>query len=103
MTDYYEVLKQCGYRYKNLLDELIEENLYWGWEGSKTNYQEANKLWLVVDKFIAACDKRLPLNELNRQLRYIQGIFISWGLIIDEKEQDYTRPLFRPFDFPEEE
>ena len=43
-----------------------------------------------------------PLLKLNRWLGYIQGVLITKGATTVTTERDFTRPLFRPLDFPGE-
>jgi hypothetical protein len=40
-----------------------------------------------------------PLMKLNRWLGYIQGVLICHNVTTVEAERDWTRPLFRPYDF----
>lgn len=102
MTDYHTALMQCGERYKHMLDTLIDDNDYWGWGKSTATRESASALWLFVDEFIQGCRDELPLMKLNRWLGYIQGSLIQWELTTVQTERDWTRPLFRPLDFPDQ-
>ena len=42
-----------------------------------------------------------PIPKMCRWLGYIQGVLVERGLTTVEAERDWTRPLFRPLDFPE--
>ncbi len=101
MTEYHAALLKCGERYKSMLDSLIDDNTYLGWDGSNATSESANALWLFVDEFIQGCVDGLPLMKLNRWLGYIQGSLIQWEITTVQAERDWTRPLFRPLDFPE--
>ncbi len=102
MDLYYQALETCGNRYNEMLVTFISDNNYWGWQKSKTSYEEANKLWVFIEEFIQGCRDKLPLYKLNRWLGYIQGTMISWGITSVDEERDWTRPLFKPLDFPQE-
>ncbi len=45
---------------------------------------------------------RPSLNKLNRWLGYIQGVLIERGRTTVQIERDWTRPLFKPLDYPEQ-
>jgi len=47
-----------------------------------------------------AVENRVPLRKLNRWIGYIQGALIQHGATTVEAEREWTRPLFRPLDFP---
>lgn len=88
MSDaYYLALHKCAERYR---DMLIEAATY-----------TDDPLWRFNMEFMFACRDRLPLMKLNRWLGYIQGVLIERGHTTVEAERDWTRPLFRPLDFPE--
>jgi hypothetical protein len=57
-----------------------------------------------LGKFILEFDfgikDKLPLMKLNRWLGYIQSELIKLGFTTVEIERNWTRPLFRPLDFP---
>lgn len=93
---YYEALKQCGTRYLHMIIEHIELNY------RDTTFRTL-ELYEFIKEFRQGCSDRLPLNKLNRWLGYIQGTLISLGLTTVEAERNWTRPLFRPLDFPEQE
>lgn len=82
MDAYYDALRQCGVRYRDMRplpgDELFE----------------------FTELFIKGCDERLPLMKLCRWLGYIQGLLIERRYTTVKKERDWTRPLFRRLDFP---
>ena len=100
--EYYQALIKCGERYKGMLDTMIDDNNYWGWDKSYATYKTATALCLFVDEFINGCEKKLPLLKLNRWLGYIQGSLIQWEVTTVEDERNWTRPLFRPLDFDNE-
>lgn len=63
-----------------------------------------------VDRYCAGGDfeffregvrDRLPIPKLCRWLGYVQGVLIERGWSTVQAERDWTRPLFRPLDFPE--
>jgi hypothetical protein len=78
-------LRQCGERYLQMSLSCADTQLY---------YFIQNEFLLYVDSY--------PLNKLNRWLGYIQGVLISNGVTSVDNERNFTRPLFRPLDFPEE-
>jgi hypothetical protein len=57
-------------------------------------------LWLFTMEFMFGCRDKLPIPKLCRWLGYIQGVLIERGFTTVDAERDWTRPLFRPFDFP---
>lgn len=85
MTPYHEVLLQCGERYRIMLTH---------------NSRSDNALWAFVHEFISGCQARGPIPKLCRWLGYIQGCLIERGITTVTAERDWTRPLFRPLDFP---
>jgi hypothetical protein len=103
MTEYHKALLECGKRYREMLDTFIDDNDYWGWGKTSATSESVNALWLFIDEFSQGCNNELPLMKLNRWLGYIQGSLIQWGVTTVEIERDWTRPLFRPLDFPEEQ
>ena len=84
-----------------MLSVFIDDNDYWGWS-KHISRQDALDLNSFLTEFIVGCNNELPLMKLNRWLGYIQGSIIQWGLTTVQIERDWTRPLFRPLDFPEE-
>jgi hypothetical protein len=86
--DYYSALHACAERYRDMQLE------------AKTPRDD--KLWLFTMEFMFGCRDRLPLMKLNRWLGYIQASLIQRGYTTVEAERDWTRPLFRPLDFPGE-
>lgn len=93
MSDqYYEALEMCYQRYYNMLDDMRY------WDGGP----EVEKLANFLQEFRAGIKKHLPLNKLNRWLGYIQGTLITMEETTVEAERNWTRPLFRLLDFPEE-
>jgi hypothetical protein len=100
---YYISLALCGERYKKMIREYIIDNTYWGWNKTKAAPEQAEELNKFVSEFISGCANKLPLMKLNRWLGYIQGCLIVWGVTTVETERDWTRPLFKPLDFNEEE
>jgi hypothetical protein len=57
-------------------------------------------LWEFIDECYAAIADRAPLHKLNRWLGYIQGVLIEIGCTNVMAERDWSRPHFRPLDFP---
>lgn len=101
--DYYDCLNECGNRYKAMLHKFIDDNNYWGWNKTPTTLENATALWSFILEFNKGCEDRLPLMKLNRWLGYIQGSLIQWGITSVEAERNFTRPMFKPLDFPEQE
>ncbi len=65
--------------------------------------KDDEQLMGFIDMFIEVTEyRRVPLMKMNRWLGYIQGRLISLGLTNVEYERNWTRPLFRPLDFPDE-
>ena len=92
MNDYYNAIHKCCERYR----DMIIDREYW--DGALAH----DELYRFVMKtMFHARDKDLPLMKLNRWLGYIQGCLIEKGITTVEAERDWTRPLFRPLDFPE--
>lgn len=89
--EYYEALKQCGNRYRAMI--LIALN-----QGETEEDAELDHfIWMFQEEVL---EQRLSLMKLNRWLGYIQGCLIERGYTTVEAERDWTRPLFRPLDFP---
>lgn len=82
MSDYYTALEKCRVRYSSLA--VYNTSLY--------NF--------INIEFKEGIEDKLPLNKLNRWLGYIQGTLIAEGFTTVEAERNWTRPLFRPLDFP---
>lgn len=87
-STYHRALDKCAIRYLEMCDQspLIDPD----------------------DKVVAFCRELLdaslrgdPVPKLCRWLGYIQGVLIERGLTTVQAERDWTRPLFRPLDFPE--
>lgn len=88
MTDYYEALYTVGDHYYQILE-------------SRPNMIERNKkLYSFILEFLDGCDAKMPLMKLNRWLGYIQGCMIERGYTTVEAERDFSRPYFRPLDYP---
>lgn len=85
MTPYAEALHTCGVRYRPMAMSL------------------PNHQWLVefIDQFLEGCKNGLPERKLCRWLGFIQGVLIIKDVTGIEDERDWTRPLFRPLDFPD--
>lgn len=76
---YYSALWHLGWRYARMApDDLLS----------------------FVREFQSGVENRLPLLKLNRWLGYIQGVLCERGITTVETERDFTRPFFRPLDFP---
>lgn len=78
---YYRAIRICCDRYSAL----------------NTGDEELN---IFIKKLRDACDAREPLFKLNRWLGYIQGVLIIRGHTTVTAERNFTRPLFRPLDYP---
>lgn len=86
---YYNALKMCYVRYSAMIEKTERPE----------DYLEINTF---LELFKNNIEQMIPLNKLNRWLGYIQGCLISKGLTTVEEERDWTRPLFRPLDFPKD-
>jgi hypothetical protein len=84
---YRNAIYQCKLRYK----QMIYQNI--GPMGG------AKKLLDFLDEFT----EEVPLMKISRWIGYIQGDLIKRGITTVEAERDWTRPLFRPLDFPNDE
>lgn len=84
--DYHIALHKCAERYR---DMLIAER-----------YRSDDPLWKFTMEFMFGCRDGLPVEKLCRWLGYIQGVLIERGHTTVAEERDWTRPLFRPLDFP---
>lgn len=102
MDQYYESLLICAKRYSTMLMKAIDDNNYWGWRDVGYSTTKAASLVDFLVEFQRGIQDNLPLNKLNRWLGYIQGTLIAWDITSVQAERDFTRPLFRPFDFPED-
>lgn len=101
MTEYHKALLECGNRYREMLRKYIDDNDYWGWDKQKATSTDARNLNSFITEYIVGCNNELPLMKLNRWLGYIQGSVIQWEITTVQTERDWTRPLFRPLDFPD--
>jgi hypothetical protein len=61
---------------------------------------ERRDLWEFIDQCYDEIGNRAPLHKLNRWLGYIQGVLIEIGCTDVTTERDWSRPHFRPLDFP---
>ncbi len=77
LTQYREAIAKCVQRYR-----IIGKN--------------ESDLLTFLDEF----DYAVPIVKISRWLGYVQGVLIERGLTTVEAERDWTRPLFRPLDFP---
>lgn len=86
-------IKAREVEYKRVLEALI------------ARYQSMLTDHLVPDikhflhEFLMKLDE-YPIEKLNRWIGYIQCYVINQGFTTVEAERDFTRPLFRPLDFP---
>ncbi len=87
---YYEALTACAERYTGMANALYALG---------TNDPD---LYEFIAIFSQGVDDRLPLLKLNRWLGYIQRGLILLDATTVEGERDWTRPYFRPIDFPED-
>lgn len=83
MTPYHHALHKCAERYRDM--QMAEP---------------PDELWRFTCEFMFGCRDGLPIPKLCRWLGYIQGVLIERGFTTVEAERDWTRPLFRPLDFP---
>lgn len=88
MKDYYEALRECARRY-----HLMQFG---------AGIPDSDPLRVFTAALDQGCRDRLPIPKLCRWLGYIQGVLIERGFTTVEIERDWTRPLFRPLDFPGE-
>lgn len=86
MDAYYSALHKCAERYRDMQLEA--------------GVPAYDATWKFTMEFMFGCRDRLPLMKLNRWLGYIQAVLIQKGFTTVEAERDWTRPLFRPLDFP---
>jgi hypothetical protein len=82
---YDAAILQCKIRYKQMVYQKV------GTFGGR------GKLLAFLDEFVPG----MPLAKINRWLGYIQGVLIEKNVTTEEAEREWTRPLFRPLDFPE--
>lgn len=61
---------------------------------------ERRDLWEFIEEAQVSVVEHAPLHKLNRWIGYIQGVLIEIGCTGVLEERDWTRPLFRPLDFP---
>jgi len=81
-------LHKCAERYRDMM------------LAAPVSFPPSDPLWLFNMEFMFGCRDGLPVPKLCRWLGYIQGVLIARGYTSVEKERDWTRPLFRPLDFP---
>ena len=85
---YYRALLACLDRYSQMIT-------------FHPRYGEFGELKNFIDwEFRKGIEDKLPLMKLNRWLGYIQGVLINEGITTVTIERDWTRPIFRPLDFP---
>lgn len=88
-TAYHAALANCANRYL--------------WMQHNAGAPVDDPLLLFTQELNKSCFSGLPERKLCRWLGYIQGVLIERGLTTVEAERDWTRPYFRPLDFPSEE
>jgi ubiquinone biosynthesis protein UbiJ len=81
---YVDAILQCKLRYRQMISNC----------GVAIDGEQA--LLNFLDEF----KPDVPLVKLSRWLGYVQGKIIAEGLTTVEEEREWTRPLFRPLDFP---
>jgi hypothetical protein len=69
------------------------------WDG----WNRWSELHEFLQEFHDGVINEAPLCKLNRWLGYIQAVLIERGVTTVKAERDWTRPLFRPLDFPKNE
>jgi hypothetical protein len=79
---YYQALEACVERYEAM------------------SHQDPDLLEFLSE-FRIGIQNKLPLMKLNRWLGYIQGVLIERKRTTVQAEREWTRPLFKPLDFPE--
>ncbi|RYD62363.1 MAG: hypothetical protein EOP83_14840 [Verrucomicrobiaceae bacterium] len=89
LPPYHDALLRCAARYLDMMKQ----------HGVPAD----DPLAKFVIELIDGCYRVLPDRKLNRWLGYIQGIVIERGFTTVTAERDWTRPLFRPLDFPSDE
>lgn len=89
MSPYHAAIHTCCERYRDMLSEA-----------AKTAPLELD-LWKFIHETMFAARDGHPVPKLCRWLGYIQGCLIERRLTTVQAERDWTRPLFRPLDFPE--
>lgn len=95
MNTYHLALWTCGQRYKEMLG---------GYEVRQSQRTQAShELLEFIMLFMDECIADKPVPKLCRWLGYIQGVLIERGITTVQEERDWTRPLFRPLDFPDGE
>lgn len=90
---YHQAVYECVRRYINI---ITQKRCYW--EDPSELYPIFNFCLEVLEN---SYNTNYPVAKLNRHLGYIQGVLIEKGLTTVEAERNWTRPLFRPLDFPE--
>jgi predicted XRE-type DNA-binding protein len=88
-SHYYSVLMECNARYRTMMEESKIENIL------DSDLYRFNELF-----FVGIAADKLPIPKLCRWLGFIQAGVIQLGLTTVEQERDWSRPLFRPLDFP---
>lgn len=85
VTPYHDALLKCAERYRDMMMER----------------ERGSAVWKFNEEFMAGCRDGMPVPKLCRWLGYIQGVLIERGLTTVGAERDWTRPLFRPLDYPQ--
>lgn len=80
-TAYHDAIRQCAERYQSM--EFEDDTLR-----------------AFITELRVATLAGVPIPKLCRWLGYIQGVLIERNITTVEIERDWTRPLFRPLDFP---
>lgn len=88
---YYKALEECAWRYNGMISNLLNEGNREPW---------VSELYVFSDELMRNIEEKQPLEKLNRWLGYIQGVLISHGITTVWLERDWTRPKFRPLDYP---
>ncbi|RWI96406.1 MAG: hypothetical protein EOR22_06505 [Mesorhizobium sp.] len=86
MTEYHTAIHRCAERYRDMQ--------------IAAGVPTTDALWQFNMELMFGCRDGLPIMKLNRWLGYVQGVLIERGLTTVQAERDWTRPLFRPLDFP---
>ncbi|TIX42750.1 MAG: hypothetical protein E5V40_05805 [Mesorhizobium sp.] len=86
MSEYHAAIHACAERYRDM--QL----------GNGASCDDP--LWKFTHELMFGCRDGFPIMKLNRWLGYIQGVLIERGLTTVQAERDWSRPIFRPLDFP---
>ena len=101
MSDYHAALHKCGIRYDDMMKAKLENCVSLSLLDDR-KIEMDKELRVFIALFLSGCIDGFPVTKLCRWLGFIQGVLIERGYTTVEAERDWTRPLFRPLDFPED-